>query len=136
MYPYPVTVHFFPVAWKEEISLFPDTEKYVWQKKYHKATHLVRSPRRQADKTDSLLEVGLSVKFEQGDVIVQRLAVVVVVDVGGGHSEGLGPRAPVLLSQIMVTYTNIDGVTSPDDAEKRGNYICVAFYESYFITRI
>ena len=62
-------------------------------------------------------------KFEQGDVIVQRLAVVVVVDVGGGHPQSLGPRAPVLLSQIMVTNTNIDGVTSPDDAEN-GEIIC------------
>ena len=57
-------------------------------------------------------------ELEQGDVVVQRLAVVVVVDVGGGHPQGLGPRGPVLLSQIVVTNADIDGVTSPDDAEK------------------
>lgn len=88
------------------------------KKKNHKAIHLVCSPRRQTDEAHSLLEVGLAVELEQGDVVVQRLAVVVVVDVGGGHPQGLSPRGPVLLSQIVVTNADIDGVTSPDDAEK------------------
>ena len=57
-------------------------------------------------------------QLEQGDVVVQRLAVVIVVDVGGGHPEGLGPRGAVLLSQVVVTNTDIDGVTRPDNAEK------------------
>ena len=57
-------------------------------------------------------------EFEQRDVVVQRLAVVIVVNVGGGHPEGLGTRGAVLLSQIVVTNTDIDGVTSPDNAEK------------------
>ena len=82
-------------------------------------THLASSPGWEAGQTDPLLQVSLAVQFEESDVIVQGLAVVVVVDVGGGHPQSLGPRAPVLLSQIVVTNTNIDGVTSPDDAEKR-----------------
>ena len=32
----------------------------------------------------------LAVQPEQRDVVVQRLGVVVVVDVGGGHSQRLG----------------------------------------------
>ena len=82
------------------------------------AIHLVCSPGRQTHETHSLLEVGLPVQLEQGDVVVQRLAVVVVVNVGGGHPEGLRPRGAVLLSQIVVTNTDIDGVTRPDNAEK------------------
>ena len=82
------------------------------------AIHLVCSPGRQTHEAHSLLEVGLPVQLEQGDVVVQRLAVVIVVNVGGGHPEGLRPRGAVLLSQIVVTNTDIDGVTRPDNAEK------------------
>ena len=32
----------------------------------------------------------LSVQLEEGDVVVERLRVVVVVDVGGGHPQSLG----------------------------------------------
>ena len=67
---------------------------------------------------DAFLQLGVPVQLEQGDVVVEGLAVVVVVDVGGGHPQGLGPRGTVLLSQIVVTNTDIDGVTSTDDAEK------------------
>ena len=56
-------------------------------------------------------------ELEQGDVVVQRLAVVVVVDVGGGHPEGLGPGGPVLLGQVVVTHADVDGVSGPHDAE-------------------
>ena len=108
----------------------------MFDKKYDKSIHLVCSPRRQTDEAHSLLEVGLAVELEQGDVVVQRLTVVVVVDVGGGHPQGLSPRGPVLLSQIVVTNADIDGVTSPDDAEKKGGIIRVAFYDSHSITRI
>ena len=55
-------------------------------------------------------------ELEQGDVVVQRLAVVVVVDVGGGHPEGLGPGGPVLLGQVVVTNSHVNGVTRTNDA--------------------
>ena len=67
------------------------------------------------DKFDFLLSLNaspdLSVQLEQGDVVIQRLRVVVVVDVGGGDSQGLRALRPVLGGQIMVADPHIDGVT-------------------------
>ena len=56
-------------------------------------------------------------QLEQGDVVVQGLAVVVVVDVGGGHSQGLGAGAAVLLGEVVVAHADVDGVAGADDAE-------------------
>ena len=53
--------------------------------------HLTGAPGWQTSQTNSLLQVGLAVELEEGNVIVQSLAVVVVVDVGGGHPQSLGP---------------------------------------------
>ena len=68
-------------------------------------------------KAHAFLEVCLAVELEQGDVVVQGLAVVVVMDVGGGHPECLGPGTAVLLSEVMVTHSHIDGVSCSHDAE-------------------
>ena len=65
----------------------------------------------------SLLEVSLAVELEEGDVVVQGLAVVVVVDVGGGHSQCLGSGTAILLSEVMVANSDIDGVSGSDNAE-------------------
>ena len=51
--------------------------------------YLVGSPGWETDEAHPLLEVGLAVELQQRDVVVQRLAVVVVVDVGRGHPQGL-----------------------------------------------
>ena len=55
-------------------------------------THLASSPGWEAGQTDPLLQVSLAVELEESDVIVQGLAVVVVVDVGGGHPQSLSSR--------------------------------------------
>ena len=55
-------------------------------------THLTGAPGWQTGQTDALLQVSLAVQFEESDVIVQGLAVVVVVDVGGGHPQSLSSR--------------------------------------------
>ena len=57
-------------------------------------------------------------ELEQSDVVVQGLAVVVVVDVGGGHPQCLGPGRAVPLSEVVVSHPHVDRVTSPDDAER------------------
>ena len=72
----------------------------------------------QAGQADTLLQVCLSVQFEQGDVVVQGLGVVVVVDIRGGHPQGLGAGAAELLGEVVVTDTHVDSVTGADDAEK------------------
>lgn len=54
-------------------------------------------------------------QLEQGDVVVERLAVVVVVNVGGGDAEGLGAWRTELLGEIVVADANIDGVTGADN---------------------
>ena len=59
-------------------------------------------------------------QFEQGDVVVKGLAVVVVVDVGGRHPEGLGSRTAKLLGQVMVANSNVNCISSSHNAEKRG----------------
>ena len=84
--------------------------------------HLRCAPGRQTREADSLLQVGLAVQLEESDVVVQRLAVVVVVDVGGGHPEGLSPRRAVPLSEVVVAHPHVDGITSSDNAE-RLNYL-------------
>ena len=56
-------------------------------------------------------------ELEEGDVVVESLTVVVVVDVGGGHPQGLGPRGAVPLGQVVVSNPDVDGVPSSDDAE-------------------
>ena len=63
------------------------------------------------------LELRLAMELEEGDVVVQRLAVVVVVDVGGGHPQCLRPRGPVLLREVMVPNTHVDRVSRPNNAE-------------------
>ena len=88
-------------------------------------------------------------ELQQRDVVVQRLAVVVVVDVGRGHPQGLrqsevsigiswtnqrpvlrsgdqsgasiylGPRAAVLLGEVVVAHPHVDRVAGADNAAKQ-----------------
>ena len=58
----------------------------------------------------------LSVQFEQRDVVVERLRVVVVVDVGGGDTQRLCALGAVLGGQVVVADPHVDGVTGPHDA--------------------
>lgn len=43
-----------------------------------------------------------------------------MVDVGGGHAEGLGARGPELGGQVVVADAHVDGVAGADDAGGRG----------------
>lgn len=70
-------------------------------------------------------------EFQQRDVIVQGLAIVVVVYVGGGHSQGLGSRGPVFAGQIMVSYSDVDGIPGAYDAEKENIIKHHIFIEVY-----
>ena len=56
-------------------------------------------------------------KLEKCNVVIQGLAVVVVVYVGGGHPEGLGAGAPELLCEVVVAHTDIDGIARTYNAE-------------------
>ena len=85
--------------------------------------HLTGPPGWQTGQTDSLLQVGLAVELEEGNVIVQSLAVVVVVDVGGGHPQSLGPGRAVPLGQVVISHSHVDRVTSSDDAKQRSFYL-------------
>jgi len=80
---------------------------------------LAGAPGRQADQADALLQVGLAVQLEQGDIVVQSLRIVVVVDVGGGHAQRLGAGRAELLRQVVVAHPHVDGVSRADDAAKR-----------------
>jgi len=57
-------------------------------------------------------------ELQQGNIVVQGLAVVVVVDVRGGHAQCLSPRTAVFSSQIVVAHTHIDGIPGSNNAEQ------------------
>ena len=44
----------------------------------------------------------------------------VVVDVGGGHPECLGPRAAKLLGEVVVSHTHVYSVARTDNAGDDG----------------
>lgn len=58
-------------------------------------------------------------QLQQGDVVVQRLRVVVVVYVRGGHAQRLRARAPVLPGQVVVAHPHVDRVAGPHYAAIR-----------------
>jgi len=70
---------------------------------------------RQADDADAGFQLSLALKFQQGDVIVQCLAVVVVMDVGGGHAQCLCSGTAVSAGQIVISNADVDGVTRAHD---------------------
>ena len=57
-----------------------------------------------------------AVQLEQRNVVVEGLGVVVVVDVGGGHTDGLRARGAKFLREVVVADANVYRVTSSDDA--------------------
>jgi len=81
---------------------------------------VIDAPGRQAHQAHAVLELGLPVQLEQRDVVVQRLRVVIVVDVRGGHAQRLGARASVFPGQVVVAHAHVDGVPGPDDAANTG----------------
>jgi hypothetical protein len=57
------------------------------------------------------------VELQDGDVVVEGLRIVVVVDVGRRHPQGLRSGAPELLGEVVITDTDVDGVTGTNNAE-------------------
>ena len=76
------------------LKIFVEIKKYFVELKntFILTDYLVGSPGWETHEAHPLLEVGLAVELQQRDVVVQRLAVVVVVDVGGGHPQSLSSR--------------------------------------------
>lgn len=83
------------------------------------AGRVVDAARGQAHQAHAVLELGLTVQLEQRDIVVQRLRVVVVVDVRGGHAQRLRARAAVLTGQVVVANAHVDRVAGPHDAATR-----------------
>ena len=79
---------------------------------------LASSASRQTDKANSFLQVGLTVKLEDGDVVVKGLGVVVVVDVGRRNAEGLSAGAAELLGKVVIAHSYVNCISSSDDTEK------------------
>lgn len=71
------------------------------------AGRVADAPGGQAHQAHAVLELGLPVQLQQRNVVVQRLRVVVVVDVRGGHAQRLRPRATVLPCQIVVAHAHV-----------------------------
>jgi len=67
-------------------------------------------------------------ELQQGNIVVQGLAVVVVMDVGGGHAQGLSPGTAVFPGQIVVAHTHIDGIPGANNAEE----INIMDFKKYF----
>ena len=73
-------------------------------------------------------------QLEQSNVVVEGLAVVVVVDVGGGYSEGLSSRTSELLGQVVVSHPHVDGIASPHNAEKKRSMVVTSFSGNITLT--
>ena len=80
---------------------------------------LTSTPCREAYQAHALLQVSLPVQLQQGDVVVQGLAVVVVVDVGGRHSQSLCTWRAKLLCEVVIPHPYIYSVTSTHDTRER-----------------
>lgn len=61
-----------------------------------------RSAGGQADEAYARVELDGALELEERDVVVQRLPVVVVVDVGGGHTARLRARVRALATEVVV----------------------------------
>lgn len=81
------------------------------------AGRMADATRWQAHQTHAVPQFGLPVQFQQRNVVVQRLAVVVVVNVCGGHAQRLRTRASELARQIVVADAHIDRIARPNNAE-------------------
>ena len=77
---------------------------------------LTRSSCRKTYQANTLFEVGFSVQFQNGNVVVQSLRIVIMMYVRRGYSQSLGSRTAILLCQIMVTHSDVDGVTGSYNA--------------------
>lgn len=62
-------------------------------------------------------------QLQQSNIIVQGLAVVVVVYVGGGHAESLRTGRTVLAREVVVAHADVYRVAWADDAGRKWRYI-------------
>jgi len=79
---------------------------------------MANSSSRETHQAHSIPELRLAMELQQGNIVVQGLAVVVVMDVGGGHAQGLSPGTAVFPGQIVVAHTHIDGIPGSNNAEE------------------
>ena len=88
------------------------------------------------NQTNAIPEFSLTMKFQQRNVIVQSLAVVIMMDVCCGHSKGLSTWAAIFTGQIVVANSNVNGVSGSYDAgmkKKNKYYIFLKnFWQPYF----
>lgn len=73
---------------------------------------------RQANQTDAISQLRLAVQLEQRNVIVQRLAIVVMVYISGGHAQRLGAGTAIFACQIVITHTYIDRIAGANNAAR------------------
>lgn len=73
---------------------------------------------RQTHQTNSFAQLSLSVQFEQCNIIVQRLAIVIMMNVSGCDAHCLRTRAAIFPCQIIVTDSNINGITRSYNTKK------------------
>ena len=83
------------------------------------ASGLTGSSGWQAYETDTLFQVSFAMQLQKGNVIVQSLAVMVVVDVGCCYPKRLSTWRAELLSQVMISNTDIYGIASSNNAKRK-----------------
>lgn len=74
------------------------------------------TPRRQANQTNPVFQLRLTMKFQQSDIVIKSLTVVIVMDVCSCDAQSLSARASVLTSEIVIAHSHIDRVAGPHDA--------------------
>lgn len=55
-------------------------------------------------------------QFQKRNIVVQRLTVVVVMNVSGGHTKGLSTWASVFSCQIVITNSNVNSIARTNNA--------------------
>lgn len=64
-----------------------------------------------AHQTHPIPQFSLTMEFQQGDVIIQGLAVVIVMDVCCSNSESLSSRASVFSGEVIISHANINSIS-------------------------
>lgn len=55
-------------------------------------------------------------KLQQSDIVIERLAVMIVVNVRRRDAQGLSAGASVFTSEIVIAHPHVDRVAGPHDA--------------------
>lgn len=72
-------------------------------------------------------------KFQKSDIVIERLAVMIVMDIRRRNAQGLSTWASVFTSEIVITHPHVDCVAGPHDAGNERLFIFLSVFQ--FVSR-